>query len=240
VDAHSPVNTTSNRLLNFLSANDRAILAPHLERVSMVPRNVLEEADQEIEQIYFPEDGVASVVGASPSMGAHEIGMIGKEGMTGLMVVLGNDRTPLRTFVQVAGSALVMEAEQLRTVMAQSPSIRDVMLMYVQVFLIQTSSTALANAAALLPQRLARWLLMCEDRTSSKHIPITHEFLSIMLGVQRPGVTIVMNELEERGLIKGDRGLVHILDRPTLIQVADGSYGLAEKEYELLFSRTRH
>jgi CRP-like cAMP-binding protein len=240
MEAHAAINTSSNRLLNFLSPDNQAILAPHLKRVSMVPREVLEHPDQTIERIYFPEDGVASVVGATPSMGAHEIGLIGREGMTGLMVVLGNTRTPLQTIVQIAGSALAMDAEQLRKAMAKSPTIRDVMLMYVQVFLLQTGSTALANAAALLPQRLARWLVMCEDRLTSKHIPITHELLSIMLGVQRPGVTIVMNELEERGLIKGERGLVHILDRGTLIQVANGSYGLAEKEYERLFGRPQH
>jgi CRP-like cAMP-binding protein len=240
MEVHPAINTTSNRLLNFLSSDDRAILAPHLERVSMVPRDVLEPADQTIERIYFPEDGVASVVGTTPSMGEHEIGIIGKEGMTGLMVVLGSTRTPLQTIVQIAGSALAMDAEQLRKAMAQSPVMRDVLLMYVQVFLIQTGQTALANAAALLPQRLARWLVMCEDRLTSKYIPITHEFLSIMLGVQRPGVTIVMNELEERGAIKGERGLVHILDRSTLIQLADGSYGVAEKEYERLFGGARH
>jgi CRP-like cAMP-binding protein len=104
--------------------------------------------------------------------------------------------------------------------------------MYVQVYLIQTSQTAIANAAAVLPQRLARWLLMCED---SKHIPLTHEFLSIMLGVQRSGVTIAMGELENNGLIRAERGMVHILDRATLIKLTNGSYGLAEMEYGRLF-----
>jgi CRP-like cAMP-binding protein len=190
MDIRSEINTTSNRLLNFLSADNRAILAPHMHRVSLVPRNVLEKANEPIEQIYFPEDGVASVVGTSNAMGQYEVGIIGKEGMTGLMVVLGNNQSPLETFVQVAGSALVMSSAHLKKVMTHSPSIRDVFLMYVQVYLIQTSQTAIANAAALLSQRLARWLLMCEDRLTSKHIPVTHEFLSIMLGVQRSGVTI--------------------------------------------------
>jgi CRP-like cAMP-binding protein len=230
------MNTTSNRLLNFLSTSNRALLAPHLQRVSMVPRNTLEEPNKVIESIYFPEDGIASVVGSAPMIGPHEIGMIGKEGMTGIMVVLGNDRTPLHTFVQVAGSALVIASEQLRKAMSDSPGIRDLFLCYVQVYLIQTSQTALANAAALLPQRLSRWLLMCEDRLTSKHIPLTHEFLAVMLGVQRPGVTIAMGELEDRGLIKGNRGLIHILDRPTLISLTNGTYGLAETEYDHLFA----
>jgi CRP-like cAMP-binding protein len=237
MDARSAINTTSNRLLSFLSADNRARLAPHMDRVSLATRQTLEEPNQPISQIYFPEDGVASVVGTSNARGQYEVGLIGKEGMTGLMVVLGNSRSPLHTFVQIAGSALVINSAHLRTVMAQSPAIRDVFLMYVQVYLIQTSQTAIANAAAVLPQRLARWLLMCGDRLTSKHIPLTHEFLSIMLGVQRSGVTIALGELENSGLIKADRGMVHILDRATLTKLTNGSYGLAEGQYEHLFGR---
>lgn len=237
MDIRLAINSTSNGLLNFLSADNRALLAPHMERVSLVPRHVLEEPNQPIEHVYFPDDGVASVVGTSNAMGQYEVGIIGREGMTGLMVVLGNSQSPLHTFVQVAGSALVMSSANLKKVMADSPAIRDVFLMYVQVFLIQTSQTAIANVAAVLPQRLARWLLMCEDRLTSKHIPITHEFLSVMLGVQRSGVTIAMGELENRGLIKGQRGMVHILDRPTLVKLTNGSYGIAEREYARLFGK---
>jgi CRP-like cAMP-binding protein len=237
MDARSAINTTSNRLLSFLSADNRATLAPHMDRVSLVPRQTLEEPNQPISQIYFPEDGVASVVGTSNAMGQYEVGLIGKEGMTGLMVVLGNSQSPLHTFIQIAGSGLVMSSAHLRKIMAHNPAIRDVFLMYVQVYLIQTSQTAIANAATVLPQRLARWLLMCGDRLTSKHIPLTHEFLSIMLGVQRSGVTIALGELENSGLIKADRGMVHILDRAALIKLTNGSYGLAERLHEHLFGR---
>jgi CRP-like cAMP-binding protein len=235
MDIRSEINTTSNQLLNFLSPADRAILAPHMKRVSLVTRETLEEPHRPIDHIYFPEGGVASVVGTSNAMGQYEVGMIGKEGMTGLMVVLGTGQSPLRTFVQVAGSALVVGSAQLKKAMTDSPTIRDVFLMYVQVYLIQTSQTAITNAAAVLPQRLARWLLMCEDRLTSRHIPLTHEFLAIMLGVQRSGVTIAVGELESRGLIKGDRGMVHIVDRPALVKLSKCTYGIAEKEYERLF-----
>jgi CRP-like cAMP-binding protein len=230
------INTTSNRLLNFLSTENRAILVPQMKRVSMAVRDTIEEPNQAIENVYFPEDGLASVVGTSSALGPHEVGMIGREGMTGLMVVLGNDRSPLETFVQIAGSALIIGADDLRKAMADSPTIRDVLLCYVQVYLIQTSQTALANVAALLPQRLARWLLMCEDRVASKQIPLTHEFLAIMLGVQRPGVTLALGELETRGFIKGARGLITILDRSSLIELSNGTYGVAEAEYERLFA----
>jgi CRP-like cAMP-binding protein len=232
---HAEINITNNRLLNFLSEEDRACLAPHMHRVPMVPREVLERPEEPIERIYFPEDGVLSVVGTSPTMGLMELGLIGKEGMTGIMVVLGNDRSPLQTLVQVAGSAMVIDAQRLREAMEARRSIRDLLLIFVQVFLVQISQTALANAATLLTQRLARWLLMCADRLTSKNIPITHEFLAIMLGVQRPGVTIALNELEERGMIRARRGLISVLDRPSLIKLTDGAYGVAEATYDRLF-----
>lgn len=229
------LGTTSNRLLNFFPTKDQALLAPHLERVALGLRDILEAPNEPIKHIYFPEDGIASVIGRSHQMGSMEVGVIGKEGMTGLMVVLGNDRSPFQTFVQVAGTAMRIGTNRLRSCMGQNPNIRDLFLSYVQVFLIQTSQTAVANASALLPQRLARWLLMCEDRLTSKHIQITHEFLSMLLAVQRPGVTIAMNELEERGMIKGERGRVSILDRPALMKLTNGSYGVAEAHYERLF-----
>jgi CRP-like cAMP-binding protein len=224
--------TTSNRLLGFLSNKNRALLASHMERVLMVAGEPLEEPNEPIKHVYFPEDGIASVVGNSHQMGSMEVGMIGKEGMTGLSVVLGDDRSPLKTFVQVSGSAMRIGTAELRSCMTKHLGIRDLFLSFAQVFFIQT---AVANGAALLPQRLARWLVMCEDRLPSKHIPLTHEFLSIMLGVQRPGVTIALSELEHRGMIKGERGRISILDRPALMKLTNGTYGVAEAQYERLF-----
>jgi CRP-like cAMP-binding protein len=233
MEPHFEINTTNNRLLNLLSEGDRVVLGPHMRRVQMTPRQVVEEPDKPITRVYFPEDGVISVVGAS-TMGDMEIGMIGKEGMTGAMIVFGNDQTPMKSMVQVAGSAMVIDAPYLREAMTAKPAMRDLFLTYVQVFSIQIGQTAVANAAALLSQRLARWLLMCSDRLTSKNIPITQEFLSIMLGVKRDGVAVVLNELEERGLIQSRRRLISIVDRESLIELADGTYGIAEEQYERL------
>jgi CRP-like cAMP-binding protein len=237
---YANVENTPNRMLNFMSANDRELLAPHLKHVELALRQTLEKPNQPIEHVYFLEDGIASVVGDSNTFGPIEIGIIGKEGMTGLQVVLGNDQSPYETFIQIPGNGLRIEAEKLRTAMDKSRSLQQLLLRYVQVFMIQTSQTALSNAAALLTQRLARWLLMCEDRLTSKHIPLTHEFLAMMLGVQRSGVTIALNELESRDLIRGKRGLVTILDRPTLEKMTTGSYGVAEAEYNRRFEPKKH
>jgi len=232
------INPISNQLLGFLSTRDRNLLTPNLKRLPLMLRQSLEKANQPIENVYFPEDGIASVVGDSEGVGQIEIGIIGKEGMTGLMVVMGNDRSPYDTFVQVAGSALVLSAKNLRSAMKKSPTLRNLLLHNVQVFMIQTSQTALANAAALLPQRLARWLLMVEDRLSTKQIPLTQEFLAIMLGVQRSGVSIALGDLESRGFISSERRLIVILDRPALEKFTNGSYGLAEAEYKRRVKRS--
>jgi len=229
----------SNQLLSFLSPKDRNLLIPNLKRIPLVLRQSLEKANQAIENVYFPEDGIASVVGDSKSSGEIEIGIIGKEGMTGLMVVMGNDRSPYNTFVQVAGSALVLSARNLRSAMKKSPTLRDLLLHNVQVFMIQTSQTALANAATLLSQRLGRWLLMVEDRLSTKEIPLTQEFLAMMLGVQRSGVSIALADLKSRGLISSKRRLILILNRSALEKFTNGSYGVAEAEYKRRVKRSK-
>jgi len=240
MDIRTNIGDTPNRLLHFISAGDRQLLAPGLKQVALEHRQTLEKPNQPIEHVYFLEDGIASVVGDSNTFGPIEIGIIGKEGMTGLQVVLGNDRSPYETFIQIPGNGLRIEAEKLRAAMDKSRTLQQLRLRYVQVFMIQTSQTALSNAAALLSQRLARWLLMCEDRLNTKDIPLTHEFLAMMLGVQRSGVTIALNELEGRNLIRGKRGLVTILDRPTLEKLTNGSYGVAEAEYKRRFEPKKH
>jgi CRP-like cAMP-binding protein len=240
MDIRTNIDHTSNLLLSFLSPNDRQLLTPSLKQVELEKRQTLEKPNQTIEHVYFLEDGIASVVGDSNTFGPIEIGIIGKEGMTGLQVVLGNDRSPYETFIQIPGNGLRIEAEKLRAAMDKSRSLQQMLLRYVQVFMIQTSQTALSNAAALLTQRLARWLLMCEDRLTSKHIPITHESLAMMLGVQRSGVTIALGELENRDLIRGKRGLITILDRPTLEKLTNGSYGVAEAEYKRRLEPKKH
>jgi CRP-like cAMP-binding protein len=232
MDIRTQVDSTSNRLLNFLSPDDRKLLIPDLKQIELETRHTLEKANQPIEHVYFLEDGIASVVGDSKIFGQIEIGIIGKEGVTGLYVILGGDQSPYETFMQVAGSALRIDAQKLRAAMDKSRTLHRLLLRYVQVFMIQTSQTALGNASALLTQRLARWLLMCEDRLNAKPMPLTHQFLAVMLGVQRSGVTIALGELENRQLIQSKRGQIIIVDRPALEKLTNGTYGLAEAEYK--------
>jgi CRP-like cAMP-binding protein len=134
--------------------------------------------------------------------------------------------------VQSAGSALRVSTRSLREVMAGSPSLANILLRYAHVFMIQSGQTALANGRGRLDERLARWLLMWDDRIRSEPINVTHEFLALLLGVRRPGLTDTMNDLEGRGLIRSGRGKVLLLNREGLKLAANGFYGVPEAEYE--------
>jgi CRP-like cAMP-binding protein len=163
-----------------------------------------------------------------------EIGLIGCEGMTGLPIVLGNHRSPHATYIQAAGTGKCIPATELREATRGSLSLRDSLLKYVQAFNVQTTHTAISNAQARLDIRLARWLLMAHDRIGDDTLPLTHEFLSIMLGVRRPGVTDALNVLRKQGLISYQRGQITIRDRKGLERKAGDAYGIPEAEYRRL------
>ena len=130
-----------------------------------------------------------------------------------LPALMGIDRSPSETFMQIHGAGLRIGVERLREAMAQSPTLMPILLRFVHVYMVQTASTVLANGRARIPERLARWLLMAGDRVDGEGIALTHEFLATMLGVRRPGVTIAVREFERRGLIDGGRGVITLLDR---------------------------
>lgn len=155
--------------------------------------------------------------------------------MTGLAVVHGADQSPNETFMQVEGSGHSIDADTLTALMNQSPSLARPMLRYAHVFQILAGQTALANAEGSIEERLARWLLMSHDRLVTDNLKLTHEFLALMLGVRRPGVTIALQRLEARGLVSTGRGQVTILDRENLEASTNGLYGEPEAEFDRLF-----
>jgi len=183
-----------NRILSKLSADNLALLKPDLEPVELPLRRVLETPDQPITHSYFIEYGLASII-ASNKNKKLEVGLIGCEGVTGLPIILGNDRSPNETFMQVAGHGVRVPAQKLREAIAQSRSLELGLLAFAHSFLNQTANTALSNGTATLEERLARWLLMASDRLRGDEVPLTHEFLSLMLGVRRAGVTVALNYL---------------------------------------------
>jgi len=219
-----------NHLLSSLSETDFALIKTRLEPVELVHRMSLEERNRPIEKICFPESGIASVVAIS-GQEQLEAGIIGREGMTGISVVLGDDRSANATFIQVAGAGLWLDADALRKAMQKSGTMRLQFLRFVQAFMTQMSHTALANGRAKVEERLARWLLMAHDRLDGKDLPLTHEFLALMLGVRRAGVTTALQGLEEHGFISVKRGLIRMENRDGLVKFADALYGVPEAEY---------
>jgi CRP-like cAMP-binding protein len=225
-----------NKLLSSLSKSDFELLEPHLEPVTLSMRKMLEKPNSRITAAYFPECGFASVVAQQPNGKEAEVGLIGREGMTGMPIVLGDHRTPHATYVQAAGDGQCVRASDLRVAIRSSRSLHDSLLKFVQAFGVQTSHTAISNARSKLDQRLARWLLMAHDRLENDSLPLTDEFLSLMLAVRRAGVTEAVHALEVQGLISRTRGHIAVRNRKGLERVAAESYGVPEAEYRRLMN----
>lgn len=212
-----------NHILSRLPRQEFRLLEPDLMDVDLPVRTPLVVRNKRISEVYFIEAGIASVV-ANGTGRQIEIGLIGREGMTGLGVVMGNDRSPHDTYMQVAGIGRSIAASKLREADARSVPLHRLIMQYADAFLMQTAQTALANGRSRIEERLARWLLMASDRLQSNELPLTHEFLALMLGTQRPGVTIALHELERGGLITTRRSNITILDRKALEESSNGTY----------------
>jgi CRP-like cAMP-binding protein len=219
-----------NRLLSGLSSEDRDLLQPSLEPISLELRYMLVEAGQAVEHVTFIEQGITSVL-ADTSEGRFEVGMIGPEGLVGLPVLFGIDHTPHCFMVQAAGEGHRIATPALRAALAQSPTMQAWFMRYAHAWTVQVTQTAYANAGFELEARLARWILMTQDRLGQDELPLTHEFLSMMLGMRRAGVTVAVQVLEGNGLIRAKRGRITVLNRPGLEEVADAAYGFSEAEY---------
>jgi len=196
-----------NRLLASLPEADHALLRPHLAPVTLNFRQRLQSANRRVKAAYFLESGIASVVAiATGSHSQTEVAVIGCEGIVGLPIVLRADRSPCEIFIQAEGHGQCIEAADLVSVMSQSPTLSDALLRFAHFFSVQSGYTALANAHGKVEERLARWLLMAQDRIASKELILTHEFLALMLGVRRAGVTVALQHFEVKGLITAARG----------------------------------
>ena len=220
-----------NRLLALVPTQEFALLRPHLEALDMPLRQILFDAHLPIEYAYFPETGIVSVIVKIEGHAQIEVGIYGREGMGGTALLMGADRTPHYHMVQVAGSGYRVSKKALIEAVDASRMLHTFLLRFVQVFTLQTTMTAVVNGTHMIGERLARWLLMCQDRMEKNEFPITHAFLATMLGVRRPGVTDALIDMEGEQLIKAGRGKIRILDRAGLLVRAGASYGIPEAEY---------
>jgi CRP-like cAMP-binding protein len=234
VARRTAVDPPANRLLGLLRPSDCARLRLHLRPVSLEYRRPLYDAGEPIDFVYFIETGVGSLVNTMTNGQAAEVGTIGNEGMVGLPIVFGDNRAPTSVYVQVPGVGLRMRATRLQQALAQSASLRTVMLRYAHAVFNQVAQSAACNHFHPIQQRCCRWLLMTHDRMQSDEFLLTQEFLAMMLGVQRTGVTAAAAALQRENLIRYRRGNVTILDRRGLERRSCECYGVSKREFDRL------
>jgi CRP-like cAMP-binding protein len=228
----------TNRLLSLLSDHDYERLRPHLSHVVFEYKKSLYEASRPIDRVYFPIDGVASLVLTTSDGSSVEVGTIGSEGLVGLPVCLGDREAPSSVYVQVPGTALQIDARMFRDQLSLNPALNLIMLRYAHAFFNQVAQSAACAHLHRVEQRCCRWLLMTRDRMPSGDFLLTHEFLGMMLGVRRTTVTDVMGSLQKAGLIRYRRGHVSILDHEALRQRACECYELSKLEFDRLLGDT--
>lgn len=225
----------SNRILTALEPGDFALLAPHLERVELPVQFRIANPRERLDHVYFPETGIGAVMTVSSTGGqTAEAGMFGWEGFVPTATIIGDDVVPYVVEMNIAGSGYRVPIEAMRQATMKSSSFQVPLIKYMHVFATQVAYTALANIRYLLEQRLARWILMCHDRLRSDEMAITHDYIALMLGARRPGVTTALHVLEGHRLIRSLRGSIVIRNRAGLEKFAAGSYGVPEQEFERL------
>lgn len=227
-----------NRLLELLPAQDFEQLRPHLEEIEFPYKMPLYEAHEPIRYVYFPVQGVASLVNTMSDGASAEIGTIGNEGVVGAPTILGDRTAPTNVYVQVPGAGLRMEARILSEAMDRSRDTRVIMLRYIHAFFNQVAQSAACNHFHSIDKRCCRWLLMTHDRVQSDDFLLTQEFLAMMLGARRSSVTDAARALKLKRLINYSRGHVTILDRAGIERGACECYGVSKEEYDRLLGPT--
>ncbi len=223
---HSQSNWPRNRLLLALPPANLTRLLPELARIRCERGQVLMDADSPLDHVFFPDNGVISVVAVYSDGSIIEMATIGREGCTGVQAVFGAETSSIRLLVQIPGDAARIPRAAFARAMASMPSFQGLMYAYVQAFMEQVMVSVACNGAHNLKQRLARWLLMMRDRADDDALQITQNLLGEMLGVQRPTVTNAARELERAGLIARGRRQVTILDRQGLVAASCECYQL--------------
>ncbi len=227
--------TRKNHLFALLPTRDRRRLESLCEPVELQLSSVVCEPGDKLRHVHFPVDSFISLLAVDAAKSTLEVGMVGREGMLGLHEVLGVAQAPTRALVQGAGTSLRMATADFRSELQLSAALRAVLLRYVHVSMQQLASSALCMRFHALRPRLARWLLMTQDRAGRDNFQVTQEFLSSMLGVRRVGVTAAALALQGRGLIDYHRGDMHVLNRAGLQAAACSCYASDRAAYQAQF-----
>ncbi len=223
-----------NRLLAALPTEEYERLEPYLQRVSLEFHQSLYQPNEPIEHVYFPTDGVVSLLNLMENGDAVEVGTVGNEGMVGLPVLLGANTIPGQAFSQIPGAALRMRANVFQREVTPGSPLYNLLLRYTLALFNQIAQSSACNRLHSIEERFCRWMLMTQDRVASNQFPITHEFLGQMLGVRRASVSVVAATIQKAGLITYKRGKMTILDREGLEDVSCECYAIIKGEFERL------
>jgi CRP-like cAMP-binding protein len=218
----------SNVILLSLPDEEYNLLRPHLETVDLPQYHIMHEPGEKIEYAYFLNDGMTSLVALSADGRSVEVGIVGREGMVGMSLIVGLLRGTFRAIMQMAGTGSRIPSEVFQAILPCAPTMRAELNRFALMHGMQVDQLAACNRLHDIDQRLARWLLMCQDRVDSQLLPLTHEFLAQMLGTGRPSVTLAAGVLESNGLIENMRGTVKILNRKNLEEAACECYGVVQ------------
>ncbi len=226
-----------NELLASLPPDLLLRLLPKLRPVALTVRETLMTPDAAIQSVWFLESGYVSLVTALDDGTQAEVGLIGREGMVGTPLVHGIDTAFSEAYGQASGSGLQMDSGVFRRALDEEPPFLKLLLRYSEAMHAQTTQTAACNGRHGLEQRLARWLLMAHDRTDGDDLPVTQEFLSLMLCVYRPSITVVARTLQRAGIIRYGRGHITVLDRGALEATSCDCYMAVKRRFDRLLGR---
>jgi CRP-like cAMP-binding protein len=213
-----------NRVLLRLPDDEFLVLRPHLEYIDMPHHMSLHQPHRALRYAHFPNEGLISLVVELKDGKSVEAGLLGKEGAAGLPGVLGLDRSALREIVQIAGNGFRVRVDTLRSILPSAPQLQSVLSRYAASLAMQVAQTAACNRLHKVEERLARWLLIAQDRIDAGVVPITHDFLATMLGTDRPSVSVAAGLLQTRQILEYKRGSVKIVNRKKLEQFACECY----------------
>ncbi len=228
-----------NRLLAALPDAEYQRLIPHLERVSLSFEQVLHEVGELVEYVYFPDQGIVSLLSTMADGSMVEVGLVGNDGVVGIPAALGDNIATTIATVQVPGSGMRMKASLLKSQFQRGGVLQSLLLRYMLALFAFVSQNAACNRLHHLDGRLARWLLLVYDRVKSNELPLTHEFMAQMLGVRRAGVTEAANMLQQGGMIRYTRGKITILNRAELEAASCECYEIIKGEFARLLD-TKH
>jgi CRP-like cAMP-binding protein len=223
-----------NRILSELPTEEYERLSPHLEPVTLAVGDVLYYPQVPVTHVYFPNRGSISIISTFADGGSVEVGVVGNEGIFGVNVVLGSMSVPLEALAQVPGDGLRIPADVLKQEFKTGGLLHDLLLRYTQAFIIQIAQTAACNRSHPIGGRLARWLLMSHDRAMSDELHLTQEFIGIMLGTRRAGITEAAGKLQNEGMIKYSRGQITIVNREKLEAASCECYNIVKNEFDRL------